>query len=85
MFLDAGGNAIPEASHWSGAIGVPGTVAGLSLALEKYGTMRLAQVMAPAVALARRRLGGDADFARSAQEASDALGHYIDQRRRSSA
>jgi gamma-glutamyltranspeptidase/glutathione hydrolase len=28
-------------------------VAGLSLALEKYGTMKLSQVMAPAVALAR--------------------------------
>ena len=54
MYQDPGGNAIPEASTIGyRAIGVPGTVAGLSLALEKYGTMKLSQVMAPAVALAR--------------------------------
>ncbi len=35
------------------ASGVPGTVAGLSLALERYGTMSLAQVMAPAIRLCR--------------------------------
>lgn len=36
-------------------IGVPGTVAGLTLALEKYGSGRftLAQILAPAIALAR--------------------------------
>lgn len=31
------------------SIGVPGTVAGLSLALKKYGTMSLAQVLKPAI------------------------------------
>lgn len=34
------------------AIGVPGTVAGLTLALSKYGTMKLPDVMAPAIRLA---------------------------------
>jgi len=34
------------------AVGVPGTVAGMVTALEKYGTMSLAQVMAPAIRLA---------------------------------
>lgn len=34
------------------SVAVPGTVAGLSLALSKYGTMSLAQVMAPAIKLA---------------------------------
>ncbi len=34
------------------AVAVPGVVAGLSLALQKYGTMSLAQVMAPAIKLA---------------------------------
>src|SRR5712691_2218955 len=34
------------------SVGVPGTVAGLELALKTYGTMRLAAVMAPAIRLA---------------------------------
>jgi len=35
------------------SIGVPGTVAGLAEALEKYGTMSLKEVLAPAIKLAR--------------------------------
>ena len=38
-------------SGW-GAVAVPGTVAGLAKALEKYGTMTLAEVLAPAIKLA---------------------------------
>src|SRR6266436_2604472 len=34
------------------SVAVPGTVAGLELALKKYGTMKLAEVMAPAIRLA---------------------------------
>jgi len=34
------------------SVAVPGTVAGLELALKKYGTMKLADVMAPAIRLA---------------------------------
>jgi len=34
------------------AVAVPGTVAGLELALKKYGTMKLADVMGPAIRLA---------------------------------
>ena len=54
-FLDAQGNADPEKSRNSAlAIGVPGTVAGLSLAEQKYGSGKftLAELMAPAIALA---------------------------------
>jgi len=35
------------------SVAVPGSIAGLCLALERYGTMELADVMAPAIALAR--------------------------------
>jgi gamma-glutamyltranspeptidase/glutathione hydrolase len=55
-FLDAAGNADPHKSRDSAlAIGVPGTVAGLALAEQKYGSGRftLAALIAPAIALAR--------------------------------
>lgn len=42
----------PAAGHRS--VAVPGTVAGLALALEKYGTMSLAQVIEPAAKLAEQ-------------------------------
>lgn len=54
MYLDENGNAIEEKSRYHGlAIGVPGTVAGLVDALEKYGTMPLEKVIAPAIKLAK--------------------------------
>ncbi len=43
---------IPTVGHASAAI--PGTVAGLTTALAKYGTMPLHQVMAPAIGLAEQ-------------------------------
>jgi len=55
MYLDAQGEPTPRASsRGPRAAGVPGTVAGLALALERYGTMDLATVMHPAIDLARR-------------------------------
>src|SRR5258706_10498475 len=45
--LDAGASVIGYKS-----VAVPGTVAGLALALRTYGTMKLADVMAPAIRLA---------------------------------
>ena len=56
VFLDAAGNADPHLSRDTGlAVGVPGTVAGLALALSRYGSGRftLADLAAPAVRLAR--------------------------------
>jgi gamma-glutamyltranspeptidase/glutathione hydrolase len=56
MFLGADGKPDPAKSRDSAlGIGVPGTVAGLTLALTKYGSGKftLAQLLQPAIALAR--------------------------------
>jgi gamma-glutamyltranspeptidase/glutathione hydrolase len=54
MYLDASGNVDKQRARFSyQSVGVPGTVAGMALALEKYGTMTLAEVLAPAIYLAR--------------------------------
>ena len=56
IFLDEKGDADPRKSRDSGlGVGVPGTVAGLALALERYGSGKftLAQLIAPALAAAR--------------------------------
>jgi gamma-glutamyltranspeptidase / glutathione hydrolase len=54
MYLDGSGNVIPHASIVGyKAIAVPGSVAGLTYAEKKYGKLTLAQVMQPAIQLAR--------------------------------
>ena len=54
MFLDEHGNPDSKKSLTSHlASGTPGTVAGFSLALEKYGTMPLNKVIHPAMKLAK--------------------------------
>ncbi len=54
MYLDGEGNAVKDVSRVGyRACGVPGTVAGFALALERYGTMKLPDVLAPAIMLAR--------------------------------
>ncbi|HAO43365.1 MAG TPA: gamma-glutamyltransferase, partial [Afipia sp.] len=56
MFLgDDGKPDIKKSRDQALGIGVPGTVAGLALALEKYGSgkFKLADLVAPAIALAR--------------------------------
>jgi gamma-glutamyltranspeptidase / glutathione hydrolase len=68
VFLDAAGNADPQKSRDTGlAVGVPGTVAGLALALERYGSGKftLAELIAPAVALARDGIPVEDDLADS--------------------
>lgn len=55
MYLDSDGNvdnALFNTSYLS--IGVPGTVAGLLHALEKYGTMSTKDVLKPAIKLAKK-------------------------------
>jgi gamma-glutamyltranspeptidase/glutathione hydrolase len=54
MFLDARNRVDTESSRYSHlSAGVPGTVAGLGLALEKFGTISLAEALRPAISLAR--------------------------------
>ena len=53
MYLDSKGDVIPGLSlHGYKAVGVPGSVMGFQKMLDEYGTMKRAQVMAPAIKLA---------------------------------
>jgi gamma-glutamyltranspeptidase/glutathione hydrolase len=54
MFLGAGGQYDPERHHRSAlAVGVPGTVAGLALAHQRFGKLPWRDLVSPAVELAR--------------------------------
>jgi gamma-glutamyltranspeptidase/glutathione hydrolase len=67
-YLDERGEADPAKSRDGGlAVGVPGTVAGLALAHRRYGSGRftLAELIAPAVALARDGIPIEDDVADS--------------------
>lgn len=53
MYLDDKGNVVDGKSLFTHyAVGVPGTVAGMTHALSRWGSMPLSTVMAPAIALA---------------------------------
>ncbi|MCK1783724.1 gamma-glutamyltransferase [Pseudomonas sp. TNT11] len=70
MYLDKAGNVVEGLSakgHLS--VGVPGTVSGMELALSKYGTLKRAQVIAPAIKLAENGFAleqGDIDLLHTA-------------------
>ncbi len=53
MFLDDQGNPDSKITHFASGFRHTGTVAGFSLALDKYGTMPLNKVVQPAFKLAR--------------------------------
>ncbi|MBK7630022.1 MAG: gamma-glutamyltransferase [Ignavibacteriales bacterium] len=54
IFQDSLGNFLPDKSQFGvTSSGVPGSVAGLIYALEKYGSLTLAEVIQPAIDLAR--------------------------------
>ena len=54
MFLDANGDADPQSSRYSHkSAGVPGTVAGLYLAHQKFGSLPWDRLLQPAISLAR--------------------------------
>lgn len=72
MYLDQDGNVIKGASTKGHlAVGVPGTVSGMEQALAKYGTMKRATLLAPAIKYARDGFvlqQGDVDLLRTATE-----------------
>jgi gamma-glutamyltranspeptidase/glutathione hydrolase len=76
IFLDEKGEADPRKSRDSGlAVGVPGTVAGLALAHERYGSGRLtlAELIVPAIRLAREGITVGPDLADSLARAQPRL------------
>jgi gamma-glutamyltranspeptidase / glutathione hydrolase len=79
MFLDDKGEPDPEKSRDSAlSVGVPGTVAGLALAQQKYGSGRftLADLIAPALDLAQKGFPVEDDLADSLPNASARLGRW---------
>ncbi|CAN2967664.1 MULTISPECIES: gamma-glutamyltransferase [Pseudomonas] len=70
MYLDKAGNAVEGLSAKGHlAVGVPGTVSGMELALSNYGTLKRAQVIAPAIKLAENGFAleqGDIDLLHTA-------------------
>jgi len=74
MFQDEDGNVVQERSRFSHkAAGVPGTVAGLALALERHGTITLKQALAPAIKLARDGFIVPRRFTEGLEQARDRL------------
>ena len=74
MFLDNEGNVDNEKSRFSHlSAGVPGTVAGMKLVLEKYGTMKWSQVIAPAILLAKKGFIVSPSVAQSFQSKEERL------------
>ena len=79
MFLDADGKPDRKKSLDSAlAIGVPGTVAGLALALDKYGSGKftLAELLKPAIALASDGIIVADDIADTLGEGRQRLSHW---------
>lgn len=66
LFLDSKGNVIENKSLFHGASsGIPGSVKGMLLALDEYGTMSLAEVIQPAINLAEKGIEVSYDLSRS--------------------
>ncbi len=79
VFLGSDGKPDPRKSRLTGlGIGVPGTVAGLALALEKYGSGKftLSDLLAPAIKLARDGMPIEDDVADTMSFAARLMGPW---------
>jgi gamma-glutamyltranspeptidase / glutathione hydrolase len=76
MYLDSTGKLTDASVVGPLASGVPGAVAGLTAALRKYGTMSLAQVMAPAIRYAERGFVVDTALHNSLANGADLIERF---------
>lgn len=77
--LDAGGAVIPMRSTtgaWS--IAVPGHVRGMQAALDRFGTKTLAEVLEPAIRLAREGFEVDAILSHAIADASSRIDRFVE-------
>jgi len=82
MYLDPQGNLIHDASIVGPrAAGVPGTVAGLALAEQKYGKLGLARVLEPAIHLAQDGFPVSYAFQESLDSSKEHLSRFPETRR----
>ena len=77
MFQDDNGNVVQNRSRFTHkAAGVPGTVAGLALALDRHGTLTLKQALEPAIRLARDGFIVPARFTEGLEQARERLARW---------
>lgn len=76
MYLDEKGEPTRESIVGYRASGVPGAVAGMAEALSKFGTKSLAEVLAPAIRLAREGFVVDSALHRSLASGQDYLSPF---------
>src|SRR4029077_1370042 len=82
MYVGTDGKLVKDASTVGlRSVAVPGTVAGLELVLKTYGTMKLADVMAPAIRLAEQGFLVTERLAKELVEEQEDLGKFPVSRR----
>jgi gamma-glutamyltranspeptidase / glutathione hydrolase len=82
MYLRPDGTVDPQASIVGyRSIAVPGTVAGMALAVQRYGSMTLGQVMEPAIRLAENGFPVEPRLAQLFRHSAESLGQFDASRR----